>query len=169
MSVGELIERKNHSLVIEAVANLKNKYGFTAQYIICGNGVLMNELQEKANELNISDQIHFLGFRSDIKEIYHIADVFVFMSKHEGLPVALMEAMASGVPVICSDIRGNVDLVQDGETGLLCSNDSEKLSKIIMRLMTDKELQLSISECEQNRIKDFSDEVVIEQLVKIYR
>lgn len=113
LSVGELIPRKNHIEVIKALALLEDR---NWQYFICGKGERKEELERMAEQLGVSEKIHFLGFRTDISELCNCCDLYVFPSLQEGLPVALMEAIASKVPVICSSIRGNVDLVQDSAT-----------------------------------------------------
>ena len=87
LSVGELNKNKNHSVVIKALSELGRK---DIHYIIAGVGSLKNELEKLAIEKNIEDQVHFLGYRTDIDKIYQIADVFVFPSYREGLSVALM-------------------------------------------------------------------------------
>ncbi len=132
LSVGELIKRKNHETVIRAIAEIKtnsNDVYQHLQYVICGRGVLETQLKQLAKELEVQEHVHFLGYRSDICQICHASDLFVFMSLQEGLPVALMEAMACGLPVVCSAIRGNVDLVVDGENGVLSENTTNDLAK----------------------------------------
>lgn len=117
MSTGELIKRKNHETALQAIAKLKrgNKNNsdniLDFHYIICGHGKLEDQLNKLVRDLGIEDMVTFLGYREDILQIYQIADVFLFPSFQEGLPIALLEAMASGLPVICSDIRGNQDLM----------------------------------------------------------
>lgn len=134
LSVGELIRRKNHEVVIRAIAQIKRESEETynrVQYLICGRGVLEQELKQLAKELKVEEHIHFLGYRRDICEICHASDLFVFMSFQEGLPVALMEAMACGLPVVCSAIRGNEDLVDVGENGILSQNSPEEVARHI--------------------------------------
>lgn len=109
LSVGELIKRKNHETILKSLAKLKNT---DIVYLICGHGELQNYLIDLAKQLGLQDQVQFLGYRSDIYEIYAMADLFIFPSYQEGLPRAMMEAMASGLPVVCSDIRGNSDLMK---------------------------------------------------------
>lgn len=113
LSVGELNENKNHETVIRAVADLD------VYYIIAGKGKLEKHLQHVINTLNVADKVKLLGFREDIGELCKAADLFVFPSFREGLSVSVMEAMASGLPVVCSRIRGNTDLIDDGSGGAL--------------------------------------------------
>lgn len=107
LSVGELNKNKNHETVIRAIAEMD------VYYIIAGKGRLENYLQSLIDELSMTDRVKLLGFRRDVAELYKTADQFVFASFREGLPVSVMEAMASGMPVVCSRIRGNKDLISE--------------------------------------------------------
>ena len=108
--MGELIPRKNHEVVIKALGEMKNS---GIRYMIAGKGELETELKFLVHSLELDDQVMFLGFRTDISELCQAADLFVFPSHQEGLSLALMEAIACETPVVCSDIRGNTDLVKD--------------------------------------------------------
>lgn len=119
LSVGELSTRKNHEVVIKAISKLPDKYLDNFKYLIVGNGDLEDYLKSLTEQLKISNKVMFLGYRKDIPELCAISDMFLFPSLQEGLPVALMEAMASGLPVICSNIRGTVDLINDETNGYL--------------------------------------------------
>src|SRR5699024_5136379 len=103
LSVGEVNDRKNHSVIVKAISEIKNR---DIQYVICGLGEKTNEIKVLAEELGISSQVHFLGYRNDLNEIYHIADLFAFSSKREGLGLAGIEAMAAGLPIVTSNING---------------------------------------------------------------
>ena len=122
-SIGELNRNKNHEVVIRAIKKINRK---DIHYIICGKGVLQGDLEKLTKELGLQQQIHFLGFRTDAKEWLKASDIFVFPSYREGLSVSLMEAMAAGLPVICSNIRGNVDLIQANRGGYLVEPDNEE-------------------------------------------
>lgn len=117
LSSGELIKRKNHETAIRALARLKDQQKINApntpqiRYVICGHGKLDSYLQALAEKFGLTDIITFAGYREDIMELYQAADIFLFPSYQEGLPMALLEAMACGLPVICSNIRGNRDLM----------------------------------------------------------
>jgi Glycosyltransferase len=124
LSIGELNENKNHQVVLKALAKLNNK---NVHYAIAGRGDKKDYLQILAKELGIENQIHLLGFRTDAIQLYKASDLFVFPSFREGLSVSMMEAMASGCPIVCSRIRGNVDLVEDGIGGYLFKPDDDIL------------------------------------------
>lgn len=113
LSVGELNENKNHKIVIEAMAKLDDK---NIYYAIAGEGDLHNDILAYAKHLCVEDRIRLLGYRNDVVELYKTADCLVHPSLREGLPVSIMEAMACGLPIIASNIRGNNDLI-NRETG----------------------------------------------------
>lgn len=112
LSVGELNKNKNHISVIKALGALyKSDMAVNWVYVICGQGSLKKTLMKKAKQLNISDRVIFAGYMEDIGMALECADLYIHPSYREGLSVALMEAIAAGCPVICSDIRGNRDIV----------------------------------------------------------
>ena len=117
LSVGELSKRKNQEVALHAMKKLADP---SIHYVLCGRGGLREHLEQVAAELGLTERVHFLGYRLDVPEMYRMADCFVFPSVHEGLPFALMEAMESGLPIVCSRIRGNVDLIDDQVGGILC-------------------------------------------------
>lgn len=166
ISMGDLIKRKNYDTAIRAIAETKNK---KVHYYICGKGSEEDALKNLANSLGISEQIHFLGFRSDIKELLTAADVFLFTTKQEGLPRSMMEAMASGLPCIASRIRGNTDLLENSEGGFLCdTNDVSAYAEKINILAHDVELRNKMGKNNLLAIKKFSVETVKDKMKNIY-
>jgi len=167
LSVGELNKNKNHEVVIRALAQMKN---LNIYYIICGQGSLANYLIKLSKDLGIDEQVHLLGYREDVYEICRVSDLFVFPSFREGLSVALMEAMGCGLPVICSNIRGNKDLIEDGKGGYLFEPDNMKelISKIII-LIKNLKMREKYSCFNKRFILKFSQEKVIGTMIKIYR
>ena len=114
LSVGELDRDKNHTIVLDALAEIYRKNPDShIEYFIAGPGKLGNVLQKKAEKLGIEQHFHILGRRKDISELDKAADLFVFPSLFEGLSVALMEAIASKTPILCTNVRGNSDLARD--------------------------------------------------------
>ena len=110
LSVGELSRRKNHQLVLSVLAGLERE---DVYYVICGRGAYRKKLIRQAERLGISSHVRMIGFQEDMVRIYQSADVFVFPSLQEGMPAALMEAMAAGLPCIVSDIRGSRELITE--------------------------------------------------------
>ena len=169
MSVGELDDNKNHASVVQALGSkgvdISNVY-----YIICGVGTLKNYLEEMAVSLGIDGHVKFLGYRKDIPELIGASDLFVFPSKHEGLPVSLMEAMAGGLPVACSRIRGCVDLIHEGVNGYLFNpNDVDDISQKLNLLFKNKDNWPTFAENNLRDVKMYSHNVVVEEMKKVYQ
>ena len=161
LSVGELNKNKNHETVIRAIADKKDVY-----YIIAGEGGLKQHLQSVAKEYGIENRVMLLGYRNDIKELCEAADVFVFPSFREGLSVSVMEAMASGLPVLCSKIRGNTDLIDQNGGVLFNPYSLEDLKNAIDSFFSFDLNKLGLYNTE--KIKGFSLETVNKQLLEIY-
>lgn len=166
ISMGDLIERKNYSVAIQAVSEAKNE---KLHYFICGEGSEESHLRGLAEQLNVTRQIHFLGFRADIKELLIASDVFVFTTKQEGLPRSLMEAMASGLPCVASKIRGNTDLLENTEGGFLCNPyDASEFAEKLNLLATNTALRETMGKNNLIAVQKFSEETVIKEMQNIY-
>lgn len=127
ISIGELNKNKNNEVVIKALGKLKDS---KIHYILCGIGDKKDELYSLAKEYAIDKNIHFFGYRTDIPQLLKSSDIFVMPSYREGLSRSLMEAMSAGLPCVVSNIRGNVDLIEDGVGGFLHNpNDVDALSR----------------------------------------
>lgn len=113
LSSGELIKRKNHETILRSLAMLKQegRLSPSIRYVICGHGKLDEYLKSLARELSLDKVVIFAGYRKDILDLCQACDLYVFPSYQEGLPMGLLEAMACGCPILCSDIRGNQDLM----------------------------------------------------------
>lgn len=141
LSVGELMPSKNHELVLRALAEHPD---LRYKYCICGVGPLHEKYTRYIADNDLSERVSLLGYRRDIAEILQVTDLFVFPSTCEGLPVALMEAIASKVMIVCSDTRGNSDLVKDKQ----CLFDYRSVDELIQVIHNVE----SMSEEERNRI-----------------
>lgn len=166
ISVGELNKNKNHQVIIRAIAKLRNE---KIKYVLCGQGPLETELRELAKELDVENQVKFLGFRKDVPDLMKVADLFAFPSYREGLSLSLMEAMASGLPVVCSEIRGNTDLIEDGKGGYLVEpSDVEGFAKYIKELIEDSRLRSEFGDFNHKKIENYSIENVLKEMEEIY-
>ena len=166
ISVGELNSNKNNSVIISALKQLKRN---DIHYVMCGVGELETELRRQADNAGLHDNVHFLGYRNDVKELYEIADCFVMPSLREGLSRSIMEAMASGLPCVVSRIRGNVDLVDEGKGGFLCHPKcTEEFATAIENIAANIVMRNSMGEYNKGKIKAFDVLDVVEKLKSIY-
>lgn len=168
LSVGELNDNKNHATVLRAMAQTGAQQ---MHYLICGNGPRREQLEALARELGIEGRVHFLGYRRDIPLVLGMADVFCLPSFREGLPLSVMEAMAAGKPVVCSGIRGSVDLVDPGEGGIVIdqADDVVGFARAFDLLAADGDLRQAMGQHNRDRIRGFSTDAVTEVLADVYR
>lgn len=165
-SVGELSKRKNHQAVIRAMHDLGRT---DVHYVIAGVGGLEKKLRALAGKLGLADRVHLLGYRRDIYSLLKACDIFCFPSYREGLPVAVMEAMACGVPMVASEIRGNTDLIEVNKGGFLCRpNDHFTMAKCIGTLLEQKDLTQSFVQYNLEKIRGYDRQVVAQKLRKVY-
>ena len=179
LSSGELIKRKNHETIIRTIQYYKkNNSTIPFHYIICGQGELEYYLKDLSENLGVSEHISFLGYRNDMMDIFQISDLFIFPSFQEGLPMALLEAMAYGLPVICSDIRGSRDLMGkcaveaidmcDGGILIKQPTDLASYSQAIFLMLNDKKLLKKMGERNAIRAESFCKEKVNVTMFEIY-
>lgn len=173
LSVGELSKRKNHRAVIAALASMRRK---NVYYFIYGQGPLRGELRSYAKRLGIAGYVRMPGYEEDMAHIYQNADIFVFPSKQEGMPAALMEAMAAGLPCAVSDIRGSRELIPGargvrfglgGYPGRL--RQTEQIERVLIKLMDDKKLRMQCSAYNRKKIKAYDLSVVLSRMEVIYK
>jgi glycosyltransferase EpsD len=112
----EFIPRKNHALLLRQIPELRRSIP-EIQILFAGKGELLETRRDHAAELHAADIVHFLGYRNDVEVLCQIADLHVSPSRQEGQGLNNIEAMASGLPVICSNIRGHQDVVAEGRNG----------------------------------------------------
>ncbi|MDO4174047.1 MAG: glycosyltransferase [Eubacteriales bacterium] len=164
LSVGEVNKNKNHKVGIEALSKLNDKGVY---YVICGRGPLMEAHKELAKELGVGDRVIFKGYRTDVADFYKMADVFLFPSFREGLPVAVIEAMVSGLPVIATKIRGSSDLVENAEVGALVAPDD--ISRLTRELTNKLNVsRMKVMRADMEKVSTFRLNTVLEQVRAIY-
>lgn len=170
-NAAEFTPNKNQKTVIEAIEQLHNP---NIYFVMCGIGEKKAELEQYVKEHGLEEHIRFVGFRNDLHEILQTSDCFVLSSFREGLSVALMEAMAEGLPVVCGRIRGNVDLIKDGKGGILVSPENKEDYEAAFRKlyeMKQKEFQKfeNIGLNNRNKVEAFSKETVDPIMKKVYQ
>lgn len=166
LSVGELNKNKNHRVVFQALSQLKNN---NIYYIICGRGPLMQKYRDLAKSLGISDNIILTGYRTDVHRFYQTADIFVFPSYREGLPVSMIEAMYNHLPIICTNIRGSKDLAENSGNIIIDNPDNANLFVQGIILLENAETRLEVGDYNREKANDYLLPMVIEQYKKIYQ
>lgn len=166
LSVGDLIPRKNQASIVRALPLLPKN----VKLYICGDGQERDNLLRLANELEVIDRVSLLGFRDDIAEIMAACDCLVFPSIHEGLPVSVMEAMASNLPVVASSIRGiDPDLLEDRVSGLILLDAGPlSIASAISELMNDQKMCSYLSEGAVASVQRFGLKKALSAVGEVY-
>ena len=164
----ELNYNKHQDLLIDVVNILKDKIP-NIKLLLAGSGTLENEYKEQVKQLGVGNNIEFLGYRGDIPDLLMLSDIAVASSRREGLPVNVMEAMATGLPVVATDVRGHSDLVKDGENGYLVRLDDIKgFAKAIENLYKDEKLRNKFGKNGIEMVKKYSLNNVLKEMNQIY-
>jgi sugar transferase (PEP-CTERM/EpsH1 system associated) len=136
-TVGRLDPVKDQQLLIKAFAKLRSKY-HNIILLIIGDGPCRENLENLTKDLGLKQNVRFLGMRSDVPELLKLMDIFVLPSIFEGVSNTILEAMAMGLPVIATNVGGNPDLIEDGETGILVpKEDVSTLTTALERYIMD--------------------------------
>ncbi len=164
----ELNYNKYQDLLIDMINILKDKIP-TIKLLLAGTGPLKDKYEKKINDLGLSSNIKLLGLRSDVPNLLALSDVVVASSRREGLPVNVMEAMATSLPLVVTDIRGHRDLVNNGENGYVIGvNDIEGFVKSIEKLHKDNKLRHKLGRRGLELVQKYSLESVLKEMKSIY-
>lgn len=169
-TVGTLKEQKGHRHLVDAVRDIVPRVP-GSHFLLIGDGRLRAGLQAQVDELDLSGNIHFLGNRHDIPELLATVDLFVLPSLWEGLPMALLEAMAAGKAVVATAVSGTVQVVLPDETGLLVPpGDAQRLAQATRRLLTNPRETHLMGQAGKRRVKEcFSAQRQAAEHVALYR
>ncbi|KKY01800.1 glycosyl transferase [Paraclostridium benzoelyticum] len=166
--VGELSYRKNQDTAIKIIKKLKDRIP-NIKLLLVGTGELEKQYKETVIKLNIKNNIEFLGYRNDITNLMSLSDVCISTSRQEGLPVNIMEAMATGLPLVVSNCRGNRDLVINNENGYVLPLDNIiEFEKSIEKIYREDDLKLKFSEQSLKNIKSYDMENIQKEMEQIY-
>lgn len=167
VSAGFLNPNKNNRVVIEALEKLKDS---RYCYLICGDGELKEALASLAHQLGVENQVKFLGYRTDIMEIFAASDIFVMPSFREGVPRALLEAMDLGLPCVGSNTRGIRELIgENGEGGYVCDPRSpEEFAEAFGKIIAVEDDKVTMIYRNQKIVHQYSTETVREEMSRIY-
>ncbi len=166
LSVGELNKGKNHKIAIAALAALERE---DVYYLICGQGSMRDQLQYYADSLGVGNFIRMPGYQENMQMVYRNADIFIFPSKREGMPVALMEAMAAGMPCIVSDVRGNRELIDRFGGVRFTLGQTKEVEKSLVQLLENPLLREQQGKYNQHKMKAYDWKIVRNRMKRIYK
>ncbi|MGW8424550.1 glycosyltransferase family 4 protein [Peribacillus simplex] len=168
MYTAELNKNKQQDLLINGMSILKNKIP-NIKLLLAGEGVLEEQYKEQVKRLGLNERVCFLGYRKDIHNLLKLSDVAVSASRREGLPLNIMEAMASGLPLVVTNCRGNRDLVRDGENGYVIGiDDIEGLINAIDILYNSEELKNKFRKNNIEIVEKYSIEKIMKKMENTY-
>ena len=168
--VGRLVPIKNHRLFLEAARSMVNS-GNPAHFAVVGDGELRDSLQATAAAMGIADRVHFLGWRQEMPPVYAALDALALTSDNEGTPVAVIEAMAAGVPVAATAVGGVPDVIRNGETGwLVPPGDAPALYRAWLDILRrDDRIEAVILRARREVLDRFGQEQMITTMADLYR
>ena len=167
--VGTFKRQKGHCYLIEAASSLVTLFP-DLHILFIGDGDLREELQAQTKTLGLDQHIHFLGSRHDVPDLFAASDYFVLPSLWEGLPMALIEAMASGLPIVATDVSGTRQVMIPGETGIVVPpGDAQQLKEAIEYFLSDPAQARIMGAAAQRRIEGFSARKQAEEHIALYQ
>jgi glycosyltransferase involved in cell wall biosynthesis len=157
LHVGRFAPQKNHLLLIEAFALAVKEYPAMQLWLV-GDGPLRPVVEKTIVEMGLEEKVLFLGIRDDVPKLLRASDIFVLSSDYEGVPLAVLEAMTDGKPVIATGVGRVSELIEDGVSGILVPpRNPEMLAKGILQLAKDTELRHLMGQAAQKRALEHFD------------
>jgi sugar transferase (PEP-CTERM/EpsH1 system associated) len=168
-TIGRLDPVKNHRALLDAFASLRGQFP-RLRLIVVGDGPLRSELEAQAATLGISDDVRFTGSRSDTPQLLQKFDIFVLPSVNEGISNTIMEAMATGLPVVAARVGGNPELIADGVSGCLYSaSEAGAIQHAIVPYLTNSSLRAAHGKAARDRVvQNFSLEAMVQRYLDLY-
>jgi glycosyltransferase involved in cell wall biosynthesis len=170
LSVGRLVYQKGHEYLIQAMQTVARQLP-SARAVICGDGPLRDELEAEVARMGLDGRVHLLGNRLDIGRYLIAADLFVLPSRWEGLPVALLEAMDTGLPIVATRVEGVEEVIQTADQGALVPpEDARALAASICALGTDPERRRHMGVAARARVREsYTTDIMCEKYLSLMR
>lgn len=167
LHIGRFEEQKNHKMLINALSILIKKYP-NLEISLVGTGPLEKEIKELINKSSLKNNFKLLGQIPNSFDIMNKSDIFVLPSKWEGMPITLIEAMATGMPIVATKVGGVPDMICDNENGLLCELSEEDFLNKLEQLIINKEFREKLGKQAKVTSNLFSNEQMANEYIKIY-
>lgn len=166
--VGRFNEQKNHECVLEAFQTILQSYP-DATLKLLGDGERMEEIKALAAAMGIAQRVIFVGSTTDVYPYLQEADVFLLPSKYEGMPMTVIEAMGTGLPIVASNVGGLSDMIDDGRSGFLVEVDAKATAEAVLKLLQSQSLRESFGREAKADSNQFSAQTMAEEYLKLYQ
>jgi glycosyltransferase involved in cell wall biosynthesis len=164
LTVGRLVQQKNHTLALRALADVPG-----AGLVLVGEGPLLDGLRRRAESDGVAGRVVFAGVRPDARALIGAADAVVFSSRWEGLPLAALETLAAGTPLVATDVRGLRELLTNEEDALLVPPDEpEAMASALRRVCSDPDLRSTLRRGALRTAERYSEAAMTEAYLGLY-
>lgn len=167
VNIARFEEAKNHAAIVEAAEILAQR-GLKVKFHLYGMGSLQQQTADMVKTRGLSDAIVFHGVTDDVPAVLAGANAFVLPSLYEGMPMVLIEAMASGLPIVASRVGGIPDMVVDGDSALLCEPRGDSIADELGRLIADKALRMRLGSAAMERSRLFDSDTMATRYISVY-
>lgn len=168
LHIGRFSEEKNHKGLIDAFKIFHSAMPNSTLELI-GDGNIFKDIKRYAEDNGLKQSVNFWGLQENVYPYISNADIFVLPSLYEGIPMTLIEAMGSAIPIIATNVGGIPNMLSNNQSALLTAVDSEEIANALLRLSDDIELRKQLGKNALIRSKEFSSEEMARQYIEIYR
>lgn len=168
LHIGRYSDAKNHPELIKAVASLHQSYPNVELHLI-GEGVLKDKVKESIQQCNAGEYVYEHGTTSNPYKYLHESDIFVLPSKYEGMPMTLIEAMGTALPIVASRVGGIPNMIEDNKEGLLCDPNADDIVRALTRLVEDADLRKNLGNAAFKSADRFSADEMAKNYERVYK
>lgn len=165
--IGRFSKEKNHSDIIKAFKIIHDNEPNTILKLI-GTGELKEDIMKQTEELSLTDEVEFLGVQSNVYGYLNETDIFILPSLWEGMPMTLIEAMGTGLPIVASKVGGIVDMIKNNETGVLIDTNHQNIAAAVLKLIRNEKLRRKLGKNAKIAADKFSSVTMAEKYSGIY-
>ncbi len=167
LHIGRFNEQKNHKGLLEAFQKVLSLHP-NCRLNLLGEGELWEDMKAYAQKLGIEEAVYFLGSQSNVYPYLHEADIFLLPSHYEGMPMTIIEAMGTGLPIVATAVGGVPDMLTDGGSGLLTGVDVDAVAGACVKLVEDESFRTHLGQNAKKESIRFSAGFMAEEYVKLY-
>ncbi len=168
LHIGRFSEQKNHKGLIQTFKIVHEEYP-NAELQLIGNGDLLSSIEDMVKTNNLQDCVKFLGLKKNVYKYLHDADIFILPSIYEGIPMTLIEAMGTGLPIIATRVGGVPDMLQNDESAILLENDVTQIANALLEMANNKNKRERMGSMAFEKSQKFSSVTMAEQYLKLYK